>query len=191
MDESHAVSIAALRIFREAESGPGEGRGGFKCQKFNLRAILGKYPLPRGKMAGQTHQEMLQKYAEAIVKVGLNLRAGQRLIITLMATRGVPHQFAPLVHEVTKAAYKAGAKYVEVLWGDEEMLRIRLGVLKREHRVGTSATPRTNMELAGVAWFRSTTASLTSSTQSTKKPSSASSNRVVPVFMRDLSPAHS
>jgi aminopeptidase len=76
-------------------------------------------------MAGQTHQEMLQKYAEAIVKVGLNLRAGQRLIITLMATRGVPHQFAPLVHEVTKSAYKAGAKYVEVLWGDEEMLRIR------------------------------------------------------------------
>ncbi len=68
---------------------------------------------------------MLRKYAEAIVKVGLNLQAGQRLIITLMATRGVPHQFAPLVYEVTKAAYGAGAKYVEVLWGDEEMLRLR------------------------------------------------------------------
>lgn len=76
-------------------------------------------------MTGQSHQEMLKKYAEAIVKVGLNIRAGQRLIITLMATRGVPHQFAPLVHEVTKAAYSVGAKYVEVIWGDEEMLRIR------------------------------------------------------------------
>ncbi|HET7144875.1 MAG TPA: aminopeptidase, partial [Anaerolineales bacterium] len=69
---------------------------------------------------------MLAKYAEAIVKVGLNIRAGQRLIITLMATRGVPYQFAPLVREVAKAAYGVGAKYVEVLWGDEEMLRLRV-----------------------------------------------------------------
>ena len=76
-------------------------------------------------MTSKTHQKMLAKYAEAIVKVGLNIRAGQRLIINLMATRGVPHQFAPLVHEVAKAAYGVGAKYVEVLWGDEEMLRLR------------------------------------------------------------------
>ncbi|MCC7117271.1 MAG: aminopeptidase [Anaerolineales bacterium] len=68
---------------------------------------------------------MLTKYAEAIVKVGLNVRAGQRLIISLMATRGVPLQFAPLVREVAKAAYGVGAKYVEVIWGDEEMLRLR------------------------------------------------------------------
>ena len=76
-------------------------------------------------MTDQTHQEMLQKYAEAIIKVGLNIRAGQRLIITLAATRGVPHQFAPLVREVAKAAYAVGAKYVDVIWGDEEMLRLR------------------------------------------------------------------
>jgi aminopeptidase len=77
-------------------------------------------------MASKKHQEMLQKYADAIVKVGLNLRAGQRLIITLAANRGVPHQFAPLVREIAKAAYGVGAKYVEVLWGDEEMLRLRV-----------------------------------------------------------------
>jgi aminopeptidase len=76
-------------------------------------------------MTDKTHQEMLQKYAEAIVKVGLNLRAGQRLIITLAVARGVPHQFAPLVREVAKAAYAVGAKYVDVIWGDEEMLRLR------------------------------------------------------------------
>ena len=76
-------------------------------------------------MTNRTHQEMLAKYAEAIVKVGLNIRKGQRLIITLGATRGVPHQFAPLVREIAKAAYAAGAKYVEALWGDEEMLRLR------------------------------------------------------------------
>lgn len=83
-------------------------------------------------MTGKTHQEMLAKYAEAIVKVGLNIRAGQRLIITLMATRGVPHQFAPLVHEITKAAYGVGAKYVEVIWADEEMMRIRAQYAPRD-----------------------------------------------------------
>jgi aminopeptidase len=72
------------------------------------------------------HQELLQKYAEAIVKVGLNLRKGQRLIITNATSRGVPPAGRALVHEVTKAAYAAGAKYVEVIWGDEEMQRIRL-----------------------------------------------------------------
>ena len=77
-------------------------------------------------MASKKHQEMLRKYAEAIVKVGLNLRVGQRMIITLAANRGVPHEFAPLVREVAEAAYAAGAKYVEVLWGDEEMLRLRV-----------------------------------------------------------------
>jgi len=83
-------------------------------------------------MTAKTHQEMLAKYAEAIVKVGLNIRAGQRLIITLMSTRGVPHQFAPLVREVAKAAYGVGAKYVEVLWGDEEMLRLRAQYAPRD-----------------------------------------------------------
>jgi len=76
-------------------------------------------------MTHKTHEEMLAKYAEAIVKVGLNIRAGQRLIITLAANRGVPIQFAPLVREVAKAAYAVGAKYVDVVWGDEEMLRLR------------------------------------------------------------------
>ena len=72
------------------------------------------------------HQELLRKYAEAIVKVGLNLRAGQRLIVTNSVARGVPPAARALVHEVTKAAYAAGARFVDVIWGDEEMLRIRL-----------------------------------------------------------------
>ena len=74
----------------------------------------------------EQHQERLRKYAEAIVKVGLNLQTGQRLIITNSVARGVPPAGRPLVHEVTQAAYAAGARYVNVIWGDEEMLRIRL-----------------------------------------------------------------
>jgi len=72
------------------------------------------------------HQELLKKYAEAVVRVGLNLREGQRLIITNATARGVPPAGRAFVYEVTKAAYAAGARYVEVIWGDEEMLRIRL-----------------------------------------------------------------
>ena len=72
------------------------------------------------------HQVLLQKYADAIVRVGLNLREGQRLIITNATSRGVPPAGRALVHAVTRAAYAAGAKYVETIWGDEEMHRIRL-----------------------------------------------------------------
>ncbi|HSL43050.1 MAG TPA: aminopeptidase [Anaerolineales bacterium] len=77
-------------------------------------------------MPSQQHQELLRKYAEAVVKVGLNLRAGQRLIITNATSRGVPPAGRALVHEVARAAYAAGARFVDVIWGDEEMLRIRL-----------------------------------------------------------------
>src|SRR5688572_23422578 len=72
------------------------------------------------------HQELLRKYAEAVVKVGLNLRAGQRLIITNATSRGVLPPARPFVYEITKAAYAAGARFVDVIWGDEEMLRLRL-----------------------------------------------------------------
>lgn len=76
-------------------------------------------------MTGQDLREMFRKYAEAIVKVGLNIRAGQRLIITLASTRGVPYQFAPLIREISKAAYGVGARYVDAIFADEEMMRVR------------------------------------------------------------------
>lgn len=77
-------------------------------------------------MTVENYQEFLRNYAEAIVKVGLNLREGQRLIIINAATRGVPPAGRELVHAVTRAAYASGARFVDVIWGDEEMLRIRL-----------------------------------------------------------------
>ena len=83
-------------------------------------------------MTNKSHQESLEKYAEAIVRVGLNIRTGQRLIINLAATRGVPYQFAPLVREVAKAAYRVGARFVDVIWGDEEMLRLRAQYAPRD-----------------------------------------------------------
>ena len=75
-------------------------------------------------MTNKTHQEMLEKYAEAIVKVGLNIRAGQRLIINLRSIAVSP-SVCSVGSRSGKAAYGVGAKYVEVIWGDEEMLRLR------------------------------------------------------------------
>jgi len=83
-------------------------------------------------MTSPTHQEMLKKYAEVIVKIGLNICKGQRLIITNSRIRGVPLQAAPLVREVVRVAYEVGARYVDVIWGDEELLRIRLQNAQRE-----------------------------------------------------------
>lgn len=83
-------------------------------------------------MRSSKHQQLLQKYAEVIVRVGLNLRPGQRLIIHNARTRGVVLAAAPLVREVVRAAYEAGARYVDVIWNDEELLRLRLQQAPRE-----------------------------------------------------------
>jgi aminopeptidase len=69
-----------------------------------------------------TFERTLQNYGELAVKVGLNLRAGQRLlIIGPIANGGVSLEAAPLVRAVTASAYKAGSPLVETLWGDEAM----------------------------------------------------------------------
>jgi aminopeptidase len=70
--------------------------------------------------------EVLEKYADLTVKIGLNLRAGQRLlIIGPLANGGASLEAAPLVRQLAVSAYRAGAPLVEALWGDEEMLLAR------------------------------------------------------------------
>jgi aminopeptidase len=68
----------------------------------------------------------LPAYAELIVRVALNLRPGQRLIIIgPLSYGGLSLEAAPLVGQVTEAAYRAGATYVEALWGDEALTLAR------------------------------------------------------------------
>ena len=93
---------------------------------------LRKSPTFKEKQCPFHLKNYLQKYAELIVRVGLNLREGQRLLINNLTTRGVPLHVAPLVREVAKAAYKAGARYVDVLWGDEELLKTRVQMAPRD-----------------------------------------------------------
>ncbi len=71
--------------------------------------------------------DRLRAYAELTVKIGLNLQPRQRLlIIGPVANGGCSLEAAPLVRQITAAAYDAGARLVETLWGDEALLGARL-----------------------------------------------------------------
>ncbi len=61
----------------------------------------------------------LQKYADLLVRVGLNLQPKQRLLIY------APLPGAPLVHQVAACAYQAGARLVDVLYYDDQLLLTR------------------------------------------------------------------
>ena len=68
----------------------------------------------------------LRAYADLTVRIGLNLQPRQRLlIIGPIANGGVSLEAAPLVRHIAAAAYDAGARLVETLWGDEEVLAVR------------------------------------------------------------------
>jgi aminopeptidase len=65
----------------------------------------------------------LDRYAELTVRVGANVQPGQ----TVFISGSLPH--APLVRRLTRAAYDAGARYVDVLFVDQHIRRamIELG----------------------------------------------------------------
>ncbi|HUM28415.1 MAG TPA: aminopeptidase, partial [Anaerolineales bacterium] len=65
-------------------------------------------------------QKSLEKYADVIVKVGINLRKGQNLTISASITD------YPLVRAITKSAYASGAKLVTVFYGDDEVFHTRM-----------------------------------------------------------------
>ena len=58
---------------------------------------------------------LLKKYAELAVKVGVNVQAGQGVIIRCAIDQG---EFAA---QIAEAAYKAGAKWVEMQWEYQEI----------------------------------------------------------------------
>jgi aminopeptidase len=72
-------------------------------------------------------QKDLQKYAEIAVRIGVNLKAGQRLLV-----RGASFEHEALVHYIAEAAYKAGARLVDVFWANEQMDRIRFAHAPRD-----------------------------------------------------------
>jgi aminopeptidase len=67
-------------------------------------------------------EEQLRKYAELAIKVGLNLQPGQNLVIGYGIRQVLPEHF-DFSRILVEAGYDAGAKFVQVEWGDEWWLR--------------------------------------------------------------------
>jgi aminopeptidase len=61
----------------------------------------------------KTHEQLLDSYAELTVRSGLNLAAGQQVLIT------APLEAVELVRRITSHAYRAGATLVTTLYNDE------------------------------------------------------------------------
>jgi len=65
-------------------------------------------------------EELLKKYADFIVRVGVNPQPGQTLIISS------PLEGAPLTRLCVRSAYEAGARDVQVDWSDDAVSRIKM-----------------------------------------------------------------
>lgn len=61
----------------------------------------------------KSHDQLLDAYAELTIKSGLNVRAGQQVLIS------APLEAVALVRRITFHAYRAGAALVTTLYGDE------------------------------------------------------------------------
>jgi aminopeptidase len=77
-------------------------------------------------------QSQLKKYVDVILDVGLNLQPGQRLLIVHSLINGVDLSIAPFVRLVAEGAYRRGSAYVDVIWGDPLLERVRLQHAPRE-----------------------------------------------------------
>ncbi|HEY4010368.1 MAG TPA: aminopeptidase [Acidobacteriaceae bacterium] len=69
--------------------------------------------------ASLSFEQKLDRLAEVAIRVGLNLREGQELVLT------APTDALPLVRRVVDHAYKAGAKFVTTLLSDDELALAR------------------------------------------------------------------
>src|SRR5690606_41825623 len=64
-------------------------------------------------------EQKLSAYAELLVRVGVNVQPGQKLIVRA-STAAVP-----LTRKVVECAYQVGSPYVEVLWSDDGVTKAR------------------------------------------------------------------
>lgn len=71
-------------------------------------------------------EQKLQNYADLAVKIGVGLRAGQRLMVR------APIEAAPLVRLIVASAYQAGARLVDTLWTDDAITLARFKYAPRD-----------------------------------------------------------
>ncbi|RLQ94471.1 aminopeptidase [Falsibacillus albus] len=73
-----------------------------------------------------TFQDKMERYAELAVKVGVNIQKNQTLVVNATIDA------AEFVRLVVKKAYEAGAKHVNVNWGDDQISRMKYEMAPRE-----------------------------------------------------------
>src|SRR3954451_3883764 len=61
--------------------------------------------------------ERIDRYADLIVRVGANVQEGQTLFVTALV------EHAPLARALSRAAYRAGARLVDVRYADNHLRR--------------------------------------------------------------------
>jgi aminopeptidase len=76
-------------------------------------------------------QDLLERYARLVIRVGINLEPGRELAIRAMI------EHAPLVRALVRAGYEAGARRIEVDYEDLEVLRSQIA-LAPDEAVGTA-----------------------------------------------------
>src|SRR5436190_13106676 len=79
----------------------------------------------------EIEQDLLDRYARLVIRVGINLEPGREVAIRAMI------EHAPLVRALVRAGYEAGARRVEVDYEDLEVLRSQIA-LAPEEAVGTA-----------------------------------------------------
>ena len=70
-------------------------------------------------MTFTSFESNLKKYADLIVKIGLNLQPGQRLLLR------APIESAPLARALSASAYESGSRLVDVIFVDEQLNLVR------------------------------------------------------------------
>jgi aminopeptidase len=71
-------------------------------------------------------QDLLDRYAHLVIRVGINLEPGREVAVRAMI------EHAPLVRALVKAGYGAGARRVEVEYEDPEVLRSQIELAPEE-----------------------------------------------------------
>jgi aminopeptidase len=66
-----------------------------------------------------TFEQKLDKYADLVVKIGTNIQPGQVLMVESTI------EAMAFTRKIVRKAYEAGAKYVQVVWDDEDVTRTR------------------------------------------------------------------
>ena len=71
-------------------------------------------------MGDASPDERLRRYAELVLRVGVNLERGQDLLVMLR------HEHAAFARALAETAYRAGAAYVDVAYADDHVQRARI-----------------------------------------------------------------